>query len=55
MKKKTIILSYDYELFFGDRSGTVLKSIVEPTNKLMDVMGQNGFRGNFFVDYLMVQ
>ena len=53
MKKKTIILSYDYELFFGDRSGTVLKSIVEPTNKLMDVMEQNGFRGNFFVDYLM--
>ena len=53
MKKKKIILSYDYELFFGDRSGTVLKSIIEPTNKLMDVMEQNGFRGNFFVDYLM--
>lgn len=53
MKKKRIILSYDYELFFGDRSGTVLKSIIEPTNKLMDVMEQNGFRGNFFVDYLM--
>lgn len=53
MKKKKIILSYDYELFFGDRSGTVQKSIIEPTNKLMDVMEQNGFRGNFFVDYLM--
>ncbi len=53
MKKKKIILSYDYELFFGDKSGTVLKSIIEPTNKLMDVMEQNGFRGNFFVDYLM--
>lgn len=52
-KKKKIILSYDYELFFGERSGTVLKSIIEPTNKLMDVMEQNGFRGNFFVDYLM--
>lgn len=50
---KRIILSYDYELFFGERSGTVLKSIIEPTNKLMDVMEQNGFRGNFFVDYLM--
>lgn len=52
-KKKKIILSYDYELFFGERSGTVLKSIIEPTNKLMEVMEQNGFRGNFFVDYLM--
>ena len=50
---KRIILSYDYELFFGERSGTVLKSIIEPTNKLMGVMEQNGFRGNFFVDYLM--
>lgn len=53
MKKKKIILSYDYELFFGFRSGTVLKSIIEPTNMLMDAMEQNGFRGNFFVDYLM--
>ena len=51
--KKKIILSYDYELFFGERSGTVLKSIVEPTNILMEVMEKNGFRGNFFVDYLM--
>ena len=53
MGKKQIILSYDYELFFGDRSGTVLKSIIEPTNMLMDVMEKNEFRGNFFVDYLM--
>ena len=53
MRKKRIILSYDYELFFGDKSGTVLKSIIEPTNKLMDSMEKNGFRGNFFVDYLM--
>ncbi len=53
MKKKTIILSYDYELFFGLKSGTVYKSIVEPTNKLMDIMERNGLRGNFFVDYLM--
>ena len=53
MKTRKIILSYDYELFFGDRSGTVLKSIIEPTNKLMDLMEKNGFRGSFFVDYLM--
>lgn len=50
---RKIILSYDYELFFGVSSGTVWKSIIEPTNMLMDVMEQNGFRGNFFVDYLM--
>lgn len=50
---KTILLSFDYELFFGERSGTVLKSIIEPTNMLMDEMERNGMRGNFFVDYLM--
>lgn len=53
MKRKQIILSFDYELFFGDSSGTVLKSIVEPTNMLLDVMECNGLRGNFFIDYLM--
>ena len=36
--KKRIILSYDYELFFGDRSGTVQKSLIEPTNQLLDAM-----------------
>ena len=51
--KKKIILSYDYELFFGEKSGTVRNSIIEPTNKLLDVMERNGLRGNFFVDFLM--
>lgn len=51
--KKKLILSYDYELFFGDKSGTVLKSVVEPANKLMNIMEKYGFKGTFFVDYLM--
>lgn len=53
MKKKTIILSFDYELFFGERSGTVRKTLVEPTNLLLNSMDKNGLQGNFFVDYLM--
>ena len=55
MKKKKIILSYDYELFFGDRSGTVQKSLIEPTNQLLDVMDSVGFKGNFFVDWQMIK
>ncbi len=55
MKKNfKIIFSFDYELFFGIRSGTVLKSLIQPTNQLMTAMEQNGFRGNFFVDYMML-
>ena len=53
--KKTVILSYDYELFFGERSGTVLKSLIEPTYKIMDAMESVGFRGNFFIDVLMIK
>ena len=36
MKKKKIILSYDYELFFGDKSGTVKKTLIEPTNLILE-------------------
>lgn len=54
-QKKKIILSYDYELFFGDRSGTVLKSLIEPTNLLLDAMDSVGFKGNFFVDWQMLK
>lgn len=53
--KKKVILSYDYELFFGNRSGTVLKSLIEPTNAIMDAMERVGFRGNFFIDVLMIK
>ena len=53
--KKKVILSYDYELFFGERSGTVLNSLIKPTNKILDAMESVGFRGNFFVDVLMIK
>lgn len=55
MKKKKIILSYDYELFFGDRSGTVQKSLIDPTNQLLDAMDSAGFKGNFFIDWQMIK
>ena len=54
-QKKKIILSYDYELFFGDRSGTVLRSLIEPTNLLLDAMDSVSFKGNFFVDWQMLK
>lgn len=52
---KTIILSFDYELFFGDEPGTVQKSLLEPTEQLMFAMEEIGAKGNFFVDYLMLK
>lgn len=47
------IFSFDYELFFGSNSGTVQKSIIEPTNILLDCLENNGLRGSFFIDYMM--
>lgn len=55
MKKKKLLISYDYELFFGDRSGTVLNTLIEPTNRLMEAMEKSGLRGNFFVDWQMLK
>lgn len=53
--KKKVILSFDYELFFGERSGTVQKTLIEPTNQLLDAMDSVGFKGNFFVDWQMLK
>ena len=53
MEKRNIILSFDYELFFGIYSGTVQKTLIEPTNILLDSMEKNGMKGNFFVDVFM--
>ena len=55
MKKKKVIFSFDYELFFGVKSGTVQKTLIEPTNMLLDRMESVEARGNFFLDYLMFE
>ena len=55
MFNRKVILSFDYELFYGDRSGTVLKSLIEPTSLLLDTMDAVGFKGNFFIDCQMLK
>lgn len=55
MPRKKIILSFDYELFFGYKSGTVRKSLIEPTNEMLDAMDQVGAKATYFVDYLMLK
>lgn len=52
---KNVIISFDYELFFGDNPGTVLKSLLEPTAMLMDAMEYADAKATFFVDYLMLK
>lgn len=50
-----IIISFDYELFFGDESGTVQKSILEPTDQILDALDAASGKATFFVDYLMLK
>jgi len=50
-----VILTFDYELFLGKRSGTAIKSIIEPTYKIIELLEKYSAKAIFFVDvtYLM--
>jgi hypothetical protein len=52
---KRLLITYDYELYLGNRSGTVDDCMIHPTEKLLATMEPFGIRAVFFVDttYLM--
>lgn len=52
---KRVILSFDYELFFGDKCGTVESCLIVPTQKILDALSSVRGRAVFFVDYLMLK
>jgi peptidoglycan/xylan/chitin deacetylase (PgdA/CDA1 family) len=45
-----VYLSFDYELFFGAKSGSANQCIIEPTDQLLKIAAKHGIRMNFFVD-----
>lgn len=45
-----ILLTFDYELFSGSDTGTVHKSIIEPTSLLLDIFTRHACKATFFVD-----
>lgn len=45
-----IYLTFDYELFFGEKSGSVEKCLIEPTNKLFEIARNKNVSYTFFVD-----
>jgi hypothetical protein len=45
-----IILSFDYELFLGEKSGSLEKCIIEPTERLIHVFKETNIKATFFVD-----
>lgn len=45
-----IFITLDYELFFGIKSGSVEKCIIEPTQALLDIVESHGIKFTCFVD-----
>jgi len=47
---RTVLFTFDYELFLGLRSGTVKECMIEPTSRLLELFGKYGYKAIFFVD-----
>ena len=45
-----LFVTYDYELFFGEPTGTVEKCIIEPTNLIRAIAQRTGIKMVFFID-----
>lgn len=45
-----IFLTFDYEIFFGKESGSLEKSILEPTEALIAILERYNAKATFFVD-----
>jgi hypothetical protein len=45
-----IAITWDYELFFGEKSGTVHKCLINPTQKLLEISQNTNSKFTFFVD-----
>ena len=45
-----IFITFDYEIYFGENTGTVGKCIIEPTNELIKISNKHQVKFSFFVD-----
>jgi hypothetical protein len=50
MTSKQLLLTFDYELFLGSNSGSVLKCMIEPTYKIQAILKKHKVQAIFFVD-----
>lgn len=55
-KNKNLLITFDYELFLGRRSGTVLNSIIHPTDRILEVLKKFDLKNAiFFVDTVYIK
>lgn len=48
--KKNVILTFDYEVFLGQQTGTIENCVLKPTRQILEVLRQNNAKAIFFVD-----
>ncbi len=48
--RKNAILTFDYEVFLGSRTGSIENCVLDPTNAILQVLRRNKARSIFFVD-----
>lgn len=48
--RKTVLLTFDYELFLGALSGTVDNCLLKPTSAVLEILNNNQAKAIFFVD-----
>ncbi|MGR5207594.1 polysaccharide deacetylase family protein [Vibrio alfacsensis] len=53
-KKLTYILTFDYELF-GSGKGCVFENLINPTNKILDILNVYKVNATFFLEYLEIE
>jgi hypothetical protein len=46
---RKILITLDYELFFG-KSGSIERTIINPTKKLISILDRHKIKASFFVD-----
>lgn len=49
-EKKLLLFTFDYELFLGEKSGTVQECLIKPTEQLISNLYKHHFKAVFFID-----
>jgi hypothetical protein len=49
---KKIALTFDYEIFFGKKSGLPSECIFKPTDRLINIFMSKNMKGTFFIDVI---
>lgn len=48
--KKNVVITFDYEVFLGSKTGTVQNCVINPTRLILEILKKNNAKAIFFVD-----